>query len=82
MVGYKISGQGEEHIVFKNASGFDSDFPATVAADAGTVVIEIRDQFTLDELANRFSGRSMPCKFAIVSAGSRTIVCEFSEKVP
>jgi molybdopterin-synthase adenylyltransferase len=77
LTGYKIVGQEAEYIVFKNASGFDSEFPRTVWDDPGAVEVEIRDQFTMEELISRYSGRLMPCKFAIVSGGGREVVCEF-----
>lgn len=77
LVGYRIAGSADYHDVFAVASAFNSDFPATIADDPDAVEIEIRDQFTMSELVDRFSGRSMPCKFAIVSDGPRAIVCEF-----
>jgi molybdopterin/thiamine biosynthesis adenylyltransferase len=68
-----------ETLVFERASAFDSDFPSSVSQDPGAVELEVRDQFTLGELAARFPGRLMPCKFAIVPAGCRTYVFELKE---
>jgi molybdopterin/thiamine biosynthesis adenylyltransferase len=78
LAAYRIG--GEESIVFERASRFDSGFAATVSDNPDAVELEIRDQFTLDELTARFSGRTIPCKFAVVTAGPRIIVCEFVEK--
>ena len=75
LASYQIDGR--ETVVFKKASLFDSDFPATLAEDGGNVELEIRDQFTLGELATRFSGRAMPCKYAAVTGAGKTIVYEF-----
>jgi molybdopterin/thiamine biosynthesis adenylyltransferase len=77
LAAYRIG--AEETLVFKRASGFDSDFPARVSHDPGAVELEVRDQFTLGELAARFPGWRMPCKFAVVAAGGRTNVFEFTE---
>jgi hypothetical protein len=77
LAAYRIG--GEETVVFDRASHFDSRFPATVSDDPGAVELEVRDQFTLAEIAARFPGRPMPCKFAVVTTGAKTIVCEFEE---
>lgn len=77
LVGYRVAGR--DTVIFERASKFDSEFPATVAADAGAVELEIRDQFSIEELARRFFGRVMPCKFAVVLAAGKTFVCEFKE---
>ena len=77
LVGYRVDGR--ETVVFENASKFDSDFPATVASDPGAVELEIRDQFSISELGRRFSGCSMPCKFAVVMGAGKSFVCEFKE---
>jgi molybdopterin/thiamine biosynthesis adenylyltransferase len=77
LVSYSITPQNEEHIVFERASSFTSDYPASLAADPGAVSLEIRDQFTLGEVARRFAGRSMPCKFAVVLGQDATLVFEF-----
>jgi molybdopterin-synthase adenylyltransferase len=77
LVSYRIVGEREEHIVFDRASAFSSDFPATVAGDPGAVEIEVRDQFTLGELIKRFSGRAMPCKFAMVFGKGGPVIFEF-----
>ena len=75
---YRIG--GHETLIFDRASRFDSDFPATVAEDPGDVELEVRDQFTLSELASRFKGRAMPCKYAVVTSGEKTVVFEFTER--
>lgn len=77
LVGYRIGADGDEKILFKNAYSFGSNFAESIAADPGSVSIEIRDQFQTVELANRFEGLQMPCKFAIVSKEDRVVVCEF-----
>jgi molybdopterin/thiamine biosynthesis adenylyltransferase len=79
LVGYR-SGSGSEFLVFQRASAFDDSFPATVSDDPGSVQLEVRDQFTLTEISTRFAGRRMPCKFAILSAQDKNIVCEFIRK--
>jgi molybdopterin/thiamine biosynthesis adenylyltransferase len=78
LVSYSIAPQNEEHIVFERASSFTSDYPVSLADDPGAVSLEIRDQFTLGEVARRFfAGRSMPCKFAVVLGQGATLVFEF-----
>ena len=77
LASYRIAGEDAEHVVFKNASSFDSRFPETVSADAGSVDLEVRDQFTIGELVRRFAGHDMPCKFAIVSGNGKVLICEF-----
>jgi hypothetical protein len=79
-VGYRIVGEDNDHLIFKNASSFDSHFPETVSADPGQVDLEVRDQFSIGEIIRRFSGRDMPCKFAIVFGGGKVILCEFEGK--
>lgn len=63
--------------VFKCASEFDDSFASQVADDPGSVDIEIRDQFALPEFLGRFSGFSIPTKFAILEDGERSVVFEF-----
>jgi molybdopterin/thiamine biosynthesis adenylyltransferase len=75
LVGYRIGDC--ETLVFQNASSFDSAFPERVARDGGTVELDIRDQFSLEELSTRFFDRIMPCKFALVLTEERTIAFEF-----
>jgi molybdopterin/thiamine biosynthesis adenylyltransferase len=78
LVSHRVGGR--ETVIFERASKFDSDFPATLALNPGAVELEVRDQFSMEELARRFSGRAMPCKFAIVIGGGKTLVCEFREE--
>jgi hypothetical protein len=80
LVSYRIAGEEGEHILFDKAAAFSSDFPASVASDPGAVELEVRDQFTLGELSERFSGRVMPCKFAIVFGKAGPVIFEFGEK--
>jgi hypothetical protein len=80
LVSYRIVGRNHEHLILRNASAFDSSFPATLSEDPNSVELEIRDQFSIAELARRFAGHSMPCKFAIVTGRDRTVVCEFERK--
>jgi molybdopterin/thiamine biosynthesis adenylyltransferase len=77
LVSYRLTGEDGEHLIFKNASAFDSGFPETVSANPGGVELEVRDQFTIDEIMQRFVGRDMPCKFAIVSGNNKVLLCEF-----
>ena len=77
LVSYRVD--GKETVVFESASNFDSSFPETLASDPGIVDLEIRDQFSIVELGRRFSGRSMPGKFALVIGASETLVYEFME---
>ena len=77
LVSYTISGDAEYNIVFRRASDFDSDYPATLADDPGAVALEVRDQFTLTELATRFGGYAMPCKYVIITDGRSKVLWEF-----
>ena len=77
LVSYRIAGEDTRHLVFRNASSFDSSFPESVSADAGSVELEVRDQFTIEELIGRFAGFDMPCKFALVSGNGKILLCEF-----
>lgn len=70
---------GEQTIVFDKASNFDSDFAKTVSEDPDSVVMDIRDQFAVSELVNRFSDRDMPCKFALMQSDDTMFVLEFEE---
>lgn len=63
--------------VFKRASDFDDTYANQLADDPAKVDIEIRDQFELDELIERFASLPIPTKFAIVDDGERTVVFEF-----
>lgn len=75
LVSYRIGDC--ETLVFQNASSFDSGFPEKIARDGGAVELDIRDQFSLEELSTSFFDRLMPCKFALLRAGKKTIVFEF-----
>jgi molybdopterin/thiamine biosynthesis adenylyltransferase len=77
LASYRIAGEDREHLVFKNASSFDSRFPETLSAVVGAVDLEVRDQFTISEIVQRFAGCDMPCKFAIVSGNGKVFLCEF-----
>lgn len=66
--------------VFERSSEFDSDYPATLAPDPGDVILDIRDQFTVGELTDRFADRPMPCKFAVVADGPTTFIFEFQKE--
>ena len=75
MAGYRV-GDARTN-VFKRASDFDDTYASHVADDPETVDIEIRDQFELHELIERFASMPIPTKFAIVDDGERTVVFEF-----
>ncbi|WP_158044422.1 HesA/MoeB/ThiF family protein [Skermanella pratensis] len=77
LVGYRLLGEGASHIIFRKASEFDDGFPATLASDPGDVEMEVRDQFTLAEIAERFDGHQIPSKFAVVETDQHTLICEF-----
>jgi molybdopterin/thiamine biosynthesis adenylyltransferase len=77
LVGFRIAPSDKQQIVFERASSFTSDYPATLSQDPGAVSLDIRDQFTLGELAGQFAGYRMPCKFAIVVAQGRSTVFDF-----
>jgi molybdopterin/thiamine biosynthesis adenylyltransferase len=77
LVRYRLTGEESEHIVFQSAWCFDSSFPSTLADDPGSVRLDIRDQFTLQELVQDFVGHTMPCKFAVVYGNGTTVVCDF-----
>jgi hypothetical protein len=77
LVGYRVAPSQDEHVVFERASSFTSEYPATLAADPGAVVLDIRDQFRLDELASQFAGYRMPCKFAVVTTQDGSTVFDF-----
>ncbi|WP_375687998.1 ThiF family adenylyltransferase [Pseudooceanicola sp. LIPI14-2-Ac024] len=66
-------------VVFENASDYDSTFTQSVSEDPDSVVVDIRDQFVLSELVERFPDRDMPCKFAIVRSFDEIYVLEFEE---
>lgn len=82
LVSYRIAGRDQEHIVFRRASDFDSTFPLTVTDDPGAVELEVRDQFTIGELCQRFADRVMPCKFAVVLKNDAILVWEFDGREP
>lgn len=63
LVSYTVD--GSETIVWEAASKFDDTFPATVSDHPDDVVLDIRDQFTLGEIVERFGGRRVPCKFLV-----------------
>jgi hypothetical protein len=75
LVGYAVDTVST--VLFRRASDFDSHFPETLSQDAGAVSLDIRDQFTIEELTQHFADRSMPCKFAVVAGAGRTTVFEF-----
>lgn len=78
LVGYVVDKVGT--VVFRRASEFDSHFPETLSSDPGAVSLDIRDQFTIEELTRRFGDRAMPCKFAVVP-GEKTTIFEFGRNL-
>jgi hypothetical protein len=80
LVGYSNSKTGESKIVFENAAKFDDGYALQIADDPGDIALDIRDEFDMDELANRFAGMRLPVKFGIVRIGSETLVIEFGGK--
>ncbi|MBZ9963735.1 HesA/MoeB/ThiF family protein [Mesorhizobium sp. BR1-1-2] len=75
LVSYRI---GEISMpVFERASAFSSDYPTTLSPDPGAVDLEIRDQFSATELADRFANYTIPSKFALVSNGAKSTIFEF-----
>jgi hypothetical protein len=77
LVSYRVAPSDTQHVVFERASSFTSDYPATLAPDPGAVSLDIRDQFTLGQLAGQFAGYRMPCKFAVVTTQGRSTVFDF-----
>jgi molybdopterin/thiamine biosynthesis adenylyltransferase len=67
-----------EELVFRRASEFDDSFRFSISA-AGDAALEVRDQFTVGEIAGRFSFHRMPTKFAVVRGATETFVLEFKE---
>lgn len=78
LVGYSLP-EGPQQIIFRPASEFGDDFPATVSSTPDGVALEIRDQFTTAELLERFCGRDLPVKFAIVERDDVRLVFDFEE---
>lgn len=78
LVGYRIG--SDFFPLFLRADGFDSGYPSTLADDPGKVGLEIRDQFSADELVSRFASYKMPCKFALVLQGNQPTIFEFREQ--
>ena len=76
LVGYSVG--GVETIVLERASDFDTDFPTKVSDDPGAVLLEVKDQFSLAEIAARFPGRNIPCKFAVVADEGKPFLFEFT----
>jgi molybdopterin/thiamine biosynthesis adenylyltransferase len=64
--------------VFERASAHTDQFPTQVAVDPNTVLVEIKDQFTITELVERFSGRKIPAKFLTMRDGADTIMVELT----
>jgi len=77
LVGYRLN--GSETSIFDRASKYDSTFPSTVSDTPDAVDLEVRDQFLLSELVDRFSGKQIPSKFALIIAQGQTWICEFQE---
>lgn len=75
LVGHRIGDAWVD--VFKRASDFDDGYAGQISPDPDAVHIEIRDQFDLVELIERYSAFSIPTKFAIVEDGERVAVFEF-----
>jgi molybdopterin-synthase adenylyltransferase len=70
---------GKKKLIFDKASNFDSDFAKTVSEDPDSVVMDIRDQFLVSELVDRFSDRDIPCKFALIRSDDTIFILEFEE---
>jgi len=66
--------------VFENASRFDSAFAKSVSGEPDSVVVDIRDQFSISELVEKFPDREMPCKFAVMRSNNIIYVLEFEEQ--
>ena len=79
LVGYRVVGGSDEsgfHIVFERASKYDDQFAKSISNDPDSVLVEIRDQFNLDDLQEHFWGRTVPAKFFVFVDGDKTIVVD------
>ena len=79
LVGYRVAGCGDEsrfHIVFERASKYNDQFAKSISDDPDSILIEIRDQFELDDLQEHFWGRTVPAKFFVFTDGDKTIVAD------
>ena len=78
LVGYTLPGKPQQ-ILFQRAADFGDDFPATVSSTPAEVELEVRDQFAMSELTERFAGRDLPIKFAIVQLDEASVIFDFEE---
>ncbi len=78
LVGYTLPGEPQQ-ILFQRAADFGDDFPATVSSTPAEVELEVRDQFVMSELTERFAGRDLPTKFAIVQLDEASVIFDFEE---
>ncbi len=80
LVGYtETSNEKEEKFnkIFQVASKFDDQFAKSVSDDPESVLIDIRDQFDLSELKNRFYNDTLPGRFAVLGDEQSAFVLDF-----
>lgn len=65
-------------IVFGRASDYDDRLTTCDRCGQQSVEVEIRDQFTVEELRKRFDGRQIPAKFLMLDLPSGTTVIELN----
>ena len=83
LVGYRLAGSIDEsrlHVVFERASKYNDQFAKSISDDPDSVLVEIRDQFELDELQDQFWGRTIPAKFFVITDGDRTIIADLEDE--
>jgi molybdopterin-synthase adenylyltransferase len=67
-------------VVFDRASDHSDQFSSTVSDDPENVLVDIRDQFTLNELKSSFQGQTIPAKFLLMRDNEDTILIDLEEK--
>jgi len=63
-------------VIFENASDFDSTIAICNECGKETVEVSIRDSFSFSELADKYTGFDLPCKFVRYDADNRTTIIE------
>jgi molybdopterin-synthase adenylyltransferase len=82
LTGYHIGTKekSEEFIVvFDRASDHSDRFASTVSDDPENVLVDITDQFTLNELKTSFYGQTIPAKFLLMRENEDTILIDLEE---
>lgn len=69
-------------MVDRPATEFAAEAPACPMCGSTSLLIEIRDEFTLGELMARFAGGPIPAKFALADIGGATVCFDLEAGVP